>query len=51
VRLRFALHDRNGVSAIYRLGRVSGHEVERDEVRLDAEIPGWLAERIRGKII
>jgi len=51
VRLRFALHDREGVSAIYRLGRVRGHEVEQEEVRLEAEVPGWLADRIRGKII
>jgi 50S ribosomal subunit-associated GTPase HflX len=51
VRLHLAPHDRASLAAVYRLGRVRSHEVEEDGVHLQAEVPAWLAERLRGSIV
>jgi GTP-binding protein HflX len=51
VRLRFAAADRRGISGVYTAGRVVSHEIEGDEVRLEAEIPGRLLERYRENIV
>ncbi len=47
VTLRFPAADGAGVASVYRLGRVLAHHVEGEHVRLEAEIPAWLAERVK----
>jgi GTP-binding protein HflX len=47
VRLRFHASDRRGIAGVYNAGRVVAHEVDGDEVRLEAEIPERLVERYR----
>jgi GTPase len=47
VRLRFAASDRRAIAGVYTAGRVVAHEVDGDEVRIEAEIPERLLERYR----
>jgi GTP-binding protein HflX len=47
VRLRFRAGDRGAISAVYAAGRVLEHEVEGEEVTLQAELPGRLIARYR----
>jgi GTP-binding protein HflX len=47
VRLSFKAADRRAVSRVYAAGRVLAHEVNGEEVTLDAELPQRLLERYR----
>jgi GTP-binding protein HflX len=47
VRLRFRGSDARAIAGVYRCGRVLSHDVQGDEVRIVAEIPGRLVERYR----
>jgi len=47
VRLRFRAADRGAIAAIYAAGRVLEHEVEGEEVKLQAELPERLIARYR----
>jgi GTP-binding protein HflX len=47
VRLRFRSADKGAISAVYAAGRVFGHEVEGEEVTLQAELPERLLARYR----
>jgi 50S ribosomal subunit-associated GTPase HflX len=47
VNLRFRAADRSAISAIYAAGRVLEHEVEGEEVKLQAELPERLIARYR----
>jgi GTP-binding protein HflX len=47
VSLRFDASDRRGIAGVYTAGRVVAHEVDGDEVRIEAEIPERLVERYR----
>jgi GTP-binding protein HflX len=49
VRLRFPADDLNGIASVYGAGRVTAHELDGDEVRLEAELPARLAERYRAR--
>jgi GTPase len=51
VRLRFAASDRRGIAGVYTSGRVVAHEVDGDEVRIEAEIPERLVERYREHLL
>jgi len=51
VRLRFRKEDARSISSVYAVARVTAHEVQGDDVRLDAEVPGRLLERFRGHLI
>jgi len=51
VRLRFAARDARGIAGVYTAGRVVAHEVEGDEVRLQAELPQRLIERYRRHLV
>jgi GTP-binding protein HflX len=51
VRLRFAARDARAIAGIYTAGRVVAHEVDGDEVRIQAEIPERLLERYREHLI
>jgi GTP-binding protein HflX len=51
VRLRFAAADRRAIAAVYAGGRVLGHEVDGDEVKLLAELPRRLVERYRENLV
>ena len=51
VRLRFRQRDTQGIAGVYSAGRVLGHEVEGDDVTLDAELPERLVERYRGHLV
>jgi GTPase len=51
VRLRFAAHDARAIAGVYTNGRVIAHEVNGDEVRIEAEIPERLLERYRGHLV
>jgi len=51
VRLRFAARDARGISGVYTAGRVVAHEVDGDEVRIEAELPARLIERYREHLI
>jgi GTP-binding protein HflX len=51
VRLRFAARDARGIAGVYTAGRVVAHEVDGDEVRLQAELPARLIERYREHLI
>ncbi|HVR69251.1 MAG TPA: GTPase HflX [Vicinamibacteria bacterium] len=51
VRLRFAARDARGIAGVYTAGRVVAHEVDGDEVRIQAELPERLIERYRPHLI
>jgi GTP-binding protein HflX len=51
VRLRFAARDSRGIAGVYTAGRVVAHEVDGDEVRIEAELPVRLIERYREHLI
>jgi GTPase len=51
VRLRFAARDTRGIAGVYSAGRVVAHEVDGDEVRIQAELPARLIERYREHLI
>jgi GTP-binding protein HflX len=51
VRLRFAARDSRGIAGVYTAGRVVAHEVDGDEVRLQAELPERLIERYRRHLV
>jgi GTPase len=51
VRLRFKAKDTRGIAGVYHAGRVTSHQVDGDEVTLDAEIPERLVERYREHLI
>jgi len=51
VRLRFRAADARAIAGVYHAGRVVSHEVEGDEVTIDAEIPERLLERYRGHLV
>jgi GTP-binding protein HflX len=51
VRLRFPVRDARGIAGVYSAGRVTAHEVQGDEVTLDAEIPERLVERYREHLV
>ena len=51
VRLRFRAGDARGIAGVYTSGRVVSHEVEGDEVTIDAEIPERLVARYRGHLV
>jgi GTP-binding protein HflX len=51
VRLRFRTGDARGIAGVYTAGRVVAHEVEGDEVTIDAEIPERLIGRYREHLV
>lgn len=51
VRLRFRKSDARAVSGVYGAGRVTSHQVEGDEVLIEAELPGRMLERFRDHIV
>jgi GTPase len=51
VRLRFRAADARGIAGVYTAGRVVSHEVDGDEVTIDAEIPERLVARYREHLI
>jgi len=51
VRLRFAARDARGIAGVYTAGRVVTHEVDGDEVRIQAELPARIIERYREHLI
>jgi GTP-binding protein HflX len=51
VRLRFRAGDKRGIAGVYTSGRVTSHEVEGDEVTIDAEIPERLVARYREHLV
>ena len=51
VSLRFAARDARGIAGVYTAGRVVAHEVDGDEVRLQAELPERLIERYRRHLV
>jgi GTP-binding protein HflX len=51
VRLRFQAADARGIAGVYTAGRVVSHEVDGDEVTIDAEIPERLVARYREHLI
>jgi len=51
VRLRFRAGDARGIAGVYTSGRVVSHEVEGDEVTIDAEIPERLVARYREHLV
>jgi GTP-binding protein HflX len=51
VQLRFKATNARAIAGVYNAGRVVSHEVEGDEVRIDAEIPARLLERYRENIV
>jgi GTP-binding protein HflX len=51
VRLRFRAADARGVSAVYGCGRVTTHELEGEDVVIEAELPGRAVERFRDHIV
>jgi GTP-binding protein HflX len=51
VRLRFPAADARGISGVYAAGRVTAHEVQDGEVRLEVEIPGRLLSRYRHHLV
>jgi GTP-binding protein HflX len=51
VRLRFAARDARGIAAVYTAGRVVAHEVDGDEVLIQAELPARLLDRYREHLV
>jgi GTP-binding protein HflX len=51
VRLRFAARDVRAIARVYTAGRVVSHEVDGDEVHIQAELPQRLIERYREHLI
>ncbi len=51
VRLRFSAQDTRAIAAVYGAGRVVTHEVQGDEVRLEAELPERLLGRYRDHLV
>ncbi|HEY2941613.1 MAG TPA: GTPase HflX [Vicinamibacteria bacterium] len=51
VRLRFRAADARGIAGVYTAGRVVAHEVQGDEVTIDAEIPERLVSRYREHLV
>jgi hypothetical protein len=51
VRLRFRKADARGIAGVYTAGRVVSHEVEGDDVTIDAEIPERLVSRYREHMV
>jgi GTPase len=51
VRLRFRAGDKRGIAGVYTAGRVVSHEVEGDDVTIDAEIPERLVARYREHLV
>jgi GTP-binding protein HflX len=51
VRLRFGAGEQRAIAGIYTAGRVLAHEVDGDDVRIEAEIPARLVERYRERIV
>jgi len=47
VRLRFRVGDTRGIAAVYASGRVLSHQVEGDEVWIEAELPERALARYR----
>jgi 50S ribosomal subunit-associated GTPase HflX len=51
VTLRFDASEARAIAALYTAGRVLTHEVEGDEVRIEAEIPLRLVERYKERML
>jgi GTP-binding protein HflX len=51
VRLRFEARDARGIAGVYSAGRVTAHEIDGDEVTLDADIPERLVGRYREHLV
>ncbi len=51
VRLRFRADDKRGIGGVYATGRVVGHEVEGDQVTIEAEIPERMVARYRAHLV
>jgi GTP-binding protein HflX len=51
VTLRFAADEARAIAALYTAGRVLTHEVEGDDVRIEAEIPLRLVERYKERML
>ncbi len=51
VKLRFKATDARAIAAVYGSGRVTSHEVDGDDVTLDAEIPERLLPRYREHLV
>ncbi len=51
VRLRFGARTKRAIAGIYTAGRVLTHEVDGDDVRIEAEIPARLVERYRERLV
>ena len=51
VRLRFRAGDARGIAGVYTAGRVVSHEVDGDDVTIDAEIPERLVARYREHLV
>jgi GTPase len=51
VRLRFSAGDARAIAGVYTAGRVVSHEVEGDDVTIDAEIPERLVSRYREHLV
>jgi GTP-binding protein HflX len=51
VRLRFSSKDTRAIASVYAAGRVTAHEIDGSEVRLEADLPGRLLERYRDNVV
>ncbi len=51
VRLRFRADDARGIAGVYGAGRVVGHEVEGDQVTIEAELPERFLSRYREHLL
>ncbi len=51
VRLRFAAGETRAIAGLYTAGRVLAHEVDGDDVRIEAEIPARLLQRYRERLV
>jgi GTP-binding protein HflX len=51
VRLRFRAEEQRAIAGVYTAGRVLAHEVDGDDVRIEAELPARLVERYRERIV
>jgi hypothetical protein len=51
VRLRFDASEARAIAGLYTVGRVLTHEVEGEDVRIEAEIPVRLVERYKERML
>jgi GTP-binding protein HflX len=51
VRLKFGAGEQRAIAGVYTAGRVLAHEVDGDDVHIEAEIPARLVERYRERIV